>query len=272
MLKSHIDAVEGSLLAISRIPANSGHSLHKGTPREAFIKEFLVAHLPETVAIGSGEIIDSASAPRAQRNQYDIVIYNKSYPKLDFGGGISGFLIESVVATVEVKSTLAKKDLQQAIGAARNAKALAPQFVTVFQAGYIPPKVLNYVVAYDGPASMETVQGWLHEIHSDLGVSAFDLPLGDARLNQASPSIDGVFILGKGFSYFDNVPNGFNTPESRAGQPSVKWIYANSASGNLLLQFLFLQSAAANISGRWLNPIPYLSSFHVGGLQASTAA
>lgn len=272
MLKSHIDAVEASLLVISRIPANSGHSLHKGTPREAFIKEFLIAHLPETVAIGSGEIIDSESQPREQRNQYDIVIYNKSYPKLDFGGGVSGFLIESVIATVEVKSTLTKKDLQQAIGAARNAKALSPHFVTAFQAGYVPPKVLNYVVAYDGPANIETVQGWLHEIHSDIGVVAFDLPPGDERLNQPSPSVDGIFVLGKGFSYFDNVPNGFNTPESRAGQPSVKWIHANSTSGNLLLQFLFLQSATANISGRWLNPIPYLSSFHVPGLRASAAA
>jgi hypothetical protein len=253
MLKSHMDATENSLLAISRVPANSGHSLHKGTPREAFIREFLVAHLPETVAIGSGEVIDFSSEPRAQRNQYDIVIYNKSYPKLDFGGGVSGFLIESICA-------------------ARNAKELVPQFVTSFQAGYVPPRVLNYVVAYDGPASMQTVQGWLHEIHSEIGVSIPDLPPGDERLNRPSPSIDAMFILGKGFSYFDNVPNGFSTPDSRANQPSVKWIYADSPSGNLLLLFLFLQSATANISGRWLNPIPYLANFHVGGLHASTAA
>ena len=29
MLKSHMDAVEQHLLAISKVPANSGHSLHK---------------------------------------------------------------------------------------------------------------------------------------------------------------------------------------------------------------------------------------------------
>jgi len=181
-------------------------------------------------------------------------------------------LIESVVANVEVKSTLTKKDLQQAVGAARNAKALVPQFVTLFQAGYVPPRVLNYVVAYEGPASMETAQGWLHEIHSDLGISVSNLPTGDERLSHPSPSIDTMFILGKGFSYFDNVPNGFSKLSSRVGQPGVKWIYADSASGNLLLQFLFLQTAIANISGRWLNPIPYLSNFHVGSLRASTAA
>jgi len=49
MLKSHMDAVEEQLIATSKIPANSGHSLHKGTPREAFIKEFLQKHLPNAL-------------------------------------------------------------------------------------------------------------------------------------------------------------------------------------------------------------------------------
>jgi hypothetical protein len=57
-----MDAREDALIAISRIPANSGHSLHKGTPREAFIREFLESHLPENVAIGTGEIIDAKTA------------------------------------------------------------------------------------------------------------------------------------------------------------------------------------------------------------------
>ena len=106
MLKSHMDAKEDALIAISKIPANSGHSLHKGTPREAFIKKFLIDHLPSNVDIGTGEIIDAVSLPNQSCNQFDIVIYKRNYPKLDFGDGISGFLIESVIATIEVKSTL----------------------------------------------------------------------------------------------------------------------------------------------------------------------
>jgi len=144
MLKAHMDARENALVAISKIPANTGHSLHKGTPREAFIREFLTSHLPESVAIGSGEIIDASSVPRAKRNQFDIVIYKKNYPKLDFGGGIGGFLIESVVATVEVKSTITEQELEPAVLAARNAKSLVPNVTTSFSAGWTPPKVLNY--------------------------------------------------------------------------------------------------------------------------------
>ena len=74
MLKSHMDAIEDHLVSISKIPANSGHTLHKGTPREAFIKEYLEGHLSPNVAIGTGEIIDAASQPGAARNQFDIVI------------------------------------------------------------------------------------------------------------------------------------------------------------------------------------------------------
>ena len=70
-----MDAIENQLVAISQIPANAGHTLHRGTPREAFIKEFLENHLSANVAIGTGEIIDANSQPRVQRNQYDIVIY-----------------------------------------------------------------------------------------------------------------------------------------------------------------------------------------------------
>jgi hypothetical protein len=160
MLKSHMDAKEVALLAISKIPANSGHALHKGTPREAFIKEFLVDHLPSNVNIGTGEIIDADSLPNQSRNQFDIVIYKRNYPKLDFGGGIPGFLIESVIATIEVKSTLTSQELENATKASNAAKQLSPNVVQSFRTGYIPPKILNYVVAYDGPASMKTVYGW----------------------------------------------------------------------------------------------------------------
>src|SRR6266516_2389057 len=91
MLRAHMDAVEGSLLATSQIPANAGHSLHKGTPREAFIRQFLQGHLSERVAIGTGEIIDAHSPPNPpnnqQRHQFDIVVHKRDYPRLDIGGG-----------------------------------------------------------------------------------------------------------------------------------------------------------------------------------------
>ena len=263
-----MDLIEKQLIATSKIPANSGHSLHKGTPREAFIKQFLQSHLPGTVSIGTGEIIDNQSLPRQQRNQFDIVIYKKNYPKLDFGGGIDGFLIESVIATIEVKSTLTSTELESATKAAKNSKSLIKSVTQSFSTGYIPPAILNFIVAYDGPQNMSTVYGWIPKIHDSLNISCPSLSTdSNQRISTPSPSIDGIFILEKGFLYFDNVPIGFINDSVREQNPNSKWVFCNSNAGNLLLFFLFLQGATANIQGQWLNPDPYLRSFQVEGVQ-----
>lgn len=256
-----MDAKESALLALSKVPSGAGHSTHKGTPREAFIREFLESHLPTNLALGTGEIIDCSSRPGQQRNQFDIVIYKNNYPKLDFGGGISGFLIESVVATIEVKSTLTQSDLHQAVSAAKNAKSLSPSVIQAFRSGYCPPKVLNYVVAYDGPAQMGTVYNWINPIHQDIGVTIPDLPVdAQARQNTPAPTIDGIFVLGKGFIYFDNVQMGLDSEEVRRASPGMKWTVVNSTTGNLMVLFLFLQAANSGVQGKWLNPISYVEN------------
>ncbi|MBN1373496.1 MAG: hypothetical protein JW987_16275 [Anaerolineaceae bacterium] len=264
MLKSHIDAVEEHLLAISQIPANTGHALHKGTPREAFIKEFLANHLSERVAIGTGEIIDANSRPNEPRNQIDIVIYKRDYPKLDFGGGISGFLAESVIATIEVKSTLDKGGIRQSVRTARKIKQLRKSIVQPFSAGYQPPSILSYVVAYDGPVEMQTVHKWVTSTHDSDGIAYPAMGnTADARVQTASPSLDAVIVLGKGFMHFDNTPLDFLSDEIRAQHPETKWIIADTTKGSLFLLFIFITQAVSGVSGSWLDLGPYLESFAI---------
>jgi hypothetical protein len=196
------------------------------------------------------------------------VIYKKNYPKLDFGGGINGFLIESVVATIEVKSTLTSTDLESAIRAAKNSKSLKKSVTQSFSTGYIPPAILNFVVAYDGPQNMSTVSGWISQIHESLRISCPPLSTDPKiRLTTPSPSIDGVFILERGFLYYDNVPIGFVNDTVRQQHPNCNWVFCNTETGNLLLFFLFLQEATANVQGQWLNPGPYLKSFQLRDVQ-----
>jgi hypothetical protein len=52
--------------------------------------------------------------------------------------------------------------------------------------------------------------------------------------------------------------------------PDSKWIFADTNSGNLLLLFLFLQGATANMEGKWLNPLPYLKNFSLSNIQWGT--
>jgi hypothetical protein len=220
--------------------------------------------LSERVAVGTGEIIDANSKPREQRNQIDIVIYKREYPRLDFGGRINGFLAESVVATIEVKSLLDKDELRKTARAAKAIKALSRNVVSSFSAGYQPPSILSYVVAYDGPASMETIFGWLPDINATEGIVYPELPVSDdGRLRIASPSLDAIFLLGKGFIHFGNTQVGFFHGKALEQDSGAKWAIANTPRGSLLLLFLFRTSAVSGMTGAWLDPMPYLKSFSV---------
>jgi hypothetical protein len=264
VLQAHFDELERSLLAASKVPGLSGHSIHKGLPREAFIRKFLEAHLNERIAVGTGEVLDANSRPRQFRNQLDLVLYKKEFPKISFGpntdgGQINAFFSESVVATIEVKSLLTAIDIQNAMVAARRLKKLERHLDTSFVTGYIPPSILSYVVAYEGPSKMKTVFSWIQRAQRKLRIPKPRLgQTGAERYEIPSASLDGVFVLGKGFLFFDNSPMGFVTPDLRSAHPDRQWVLADSLDGNLLLLFLMLNQAASGLAAATLNPIPYL--------------
>jgi hypothetical protein len=60
-----------------------------------------------------------------------------------------------VIATVEVKSMLSKEGLEQAMKAAKTAKALEASVTTGFSTGYIPPKVLNFMLMQGATANSQ---------------------------------------------------------------------------------------------------------------------
>jgi hypothetical protein len=254
--------MEEHLLAISKIPANAGHMLHRGTPREAFVKEFLVDHLSARLSVGSGEIIDATSLPREPRNQFDIVIYKADYPKIALWAGLSAFLAESVVATIEVKSLLTEKDLDIAIKNASNAKRLQRHLVTAFTSGYVPPGILSYVIAYDGPANISTVYDWLLRSEASRGLNQQALPTnGEARQGVLSESLEGIFCLGNGSIIFDNALISLVTDQARAADRAARRQVIQSTDGNLLWLFLLLTQAGANTTGQWGDLVPYLQRY-----------
>ena len=248
LLQDHLTAVENMLLAQSRIPANAGHPLHKGTPR---------------VAIGQGEIIDVRTRANEPRHQNDIIIYRRNFPRIAFDYAISAYLAESVVATIEVKSALTKDELVKAVRAAHDIKQLERHDRHVMSAGYRPPSILSYVVAYDGPASMETVSGWLNPIHQELSL-AYPLIAPENRLSTPSPSLDGIFVLGKGFVLFANSPFTFAEIEQiRQQGVNVNWYFADTESDNLMLLFLLLTNVTTNIGETYFEPFAYLAQAQV---------
>ncbi len=264
MLTAHLNNIEEKLSSDFKVSSIAGHSLNKGSPREHFIRDFLKNHLPNIAAIGTGEIIGCNSEPGDRsRNQFDIVIYKNNYPKIHLSEDINAYLIESVIATIEVKSTLDKEGLTQAIIASRNVKLLERNIVQTMSSGYIPPSVLNFIVAYQGPTT-ETVMKWIDEIYTAKGIHENNAIEPEKRLEMPSASIDGIFILNRGFIQFDNSPADFRHAYS---QKIGNWVYCDTTNGNLTLLFVLLTQSMANMQGSWLNVFPYLKGFSVHDLK-----
>jgi hypothetical protein len=78
------------------------HPTNLGSAREHFIAEVLSHFLPSSVVVGSGEITDGEE----RSGQQDIIIYRSDFPVLTGFGSVNTYLIEGVIATIEVKSDL----------------------------------------------------------------------------------------------------------------------------------------------------------------------
>lgn len=90
-----------------------------GESREFFVREILSRFLPKSVEVGTGQIIDSN---HDLSNQIDIVISRPDFPVLTSMAMSDIFFAESVIATIEVKSTLKKGTLWEALDNSRSVK------------------------------------------------------------------------------------------------------------------------------------------------------
>jgi hypothetical protein len=102
------DFLEESLTREAKIAGLLGHKGTIGGAREFMVSKCLRSFLPSSVEIGSGVTIDSDGR---RSRQIDIIIYDPRFPALRTGAG-GLFLVEGVIATVEVKSRLTRKTLE----------------------------------------------------------------------------------------------------------------------------------------------------------------
>ena len=246
-VQSYFTDIEKTLLALSGIAGNAGHSVIKGSAREYFVKEFLSKNISPLWSVGSGEIIHRETQAAAKRNQIDAVIYNDQMPRFEYEPGSSAFLIEGVSAFIEVKTKLTKKGLKTAIETTKHIKAY-PRDITQRMNPYGKvknPRPYSFLFAFDGCGVKKLTQ-WLTETHEELGISFNKLvatPPRD-RHNYDNPSIDGVFILNKGYALLDSTPfqHGIDMKEadptciwsrSEADTLMMLWIYVNEINTRL---------------------------------------
>ncbi len=106
LFRSHFDRIRRRLEAEGNAARSFHHGLNRGLIREAFIREFLAQNISDLWGVSTGEIFDRETKEGEIRNQIDVVIHNKRYPKLPLAASIDLFFIETVSSTIEIKSRL----------------------------------------------------------------------------------------------------------------------------------------------------------------------
>ena len=255
LFRSHFNRIRRRLEAEGKAASSLHHGLNRGLIREAFVREFLAENISGFWGVGTGEIFHGEASEEEARNQIDVVIHNKRYPKLPLSVDIDLFLIETVSATIEVKSRLTKNDVRGAAAAAKRIKNMAQFAPQSFNpTGMVKnPRPYSFVFAYEGPAKIETVLKWMMEVSLE-----DDFRLDD--LKKAKPEdrfffnhlfLDGVFVLGKGFVLVDSLP--FESRVGRAIQEGVPvppeeiWIHGSDRE----LEILWLVMTALNEKLLW---------------------
>ena len=257
LFRSHFDRIRRRLEAEGNAAKSFHHGLNRGLIREAFIREFLAQNISDLWGVGTGEIFDGETKEGETRNQIDVVIHNKRYPKLPLAAGIDLFFIETVSSTTEIKSRLTKEDVRNAATVAKRIKSLARFDPQIFNpTGMVKnPRPYSFIFAYEGPAKIATVLDWVMAVSKE-----DDFGLDDLRNSKPGERgffnhlfVDGVFVLGKGFVAVDSLP--FKSTVERAIKqglsvpPSEIWIHGSERE----LEFLWAIINQLNEKLLWSN-------------------
>ena len=257
LFSSHLERIQRRLEAEGKAAQSFHHGLNRGLIREAFIREFLSENISEFWGVGTGEIFSRESRDQEARNQVDVVIHNKRYPKLPLAAGIDLFFVETVSSFIEIKSRLTKDDVKQAAAAAKRIKDLTDFESQQFNpTGMVKnPRPYAFIFAYEGPAKIETVLRWMRDISAegDYGLDRLGACNPEDRQFFDHQFVDGIFVLGKGFVVVDALP--FESQVARAIQmghevwPSEIWIHGSERE----LEILWILISTLNEKLLWSN-------------------
>lgn len=143
------------------------HNGVKGSAREDLLKDYLKKLLPEKYSISSGIIIDNS---QKQSKQQDFIIHDAFNCPSFFKTESNSILpIESVYATIEVKSTLDYSTLDQSVKnveSVRNLNKLINRNIIRNQYDNFYP--LGFVFAYSSTCSLEQIQKKLFELNKNI--------------------------------------------------------------------------------------------------------
>jgi len=122
-LKNSFEAAIHEIMAAFKNTENFQHAQTKGNEREIQVRNLFIKHLPNCYDAIGGEIVDVKGS---HSPQMDVIVYNTHRNKAFTSGNSRILPAEAPLVTVEVKSTLNKKEIRQSLASARKLKSLRP--------------------------------------------------------------------------------------------------------------------------------------------------
>lgn len=147
------------------------HFAERGAEAEIILADFLNLHLPKRYAAGSGLIIDNNNNISSQT---DVIIYDAlNSPIYRQGERVLILPSDNVASVIEVKSSLNKRQLEDAAQKIASVKSLDKSPITgadqpVTFSSLITTKTLGAVFAYGADTSLETLTENLRDINQDI--------------------------------------------------------------------------------------------------------
>jgi hypothetical protein len=130
-----------------------------------------------------------------------------------------------------------------------------------------PSDIQNYIIAYDGPEDGRKVYDWIIKSHNKLKIPNISLPIVRLQKQEINAnSVDGIFILKKGFILFANQPVYFQGQmEFDKEAIAHSWVVGNQDYGNLALLFLILlEKIGADKKIHVMYPAGYVKNHKMG--------
>lgn len=139
----------------------------RGNSRESVLKKYIKQLLPKKYAVGSGIVTDVYGT---QSKQQDFFVYDAfNSPVFLHMESFCVIPVESVYATVEVKSSITKETLVQSV---ENIKSVKQLSINVLKNSMFIPSNYNFIMgtifSYSSDSAIETIAQNLNEICKDI--------------------------------------------------------------------------------------------------------
>lgn len=280
-----IDAIEKTVAA-----ANSSgmieHSGLKGRLREIVVEELVKPFLNPHIRAATGTIVDPHGK---QSRQVDVILYDEQItPPILFSEREGVIPCHSVVATIEVKSSLTRTELKSAVENARSVKLLSYDYGNIPLSGEVglrhlfDAELLKLLPEGETKDSLKLALTTISSPACYVFAFTSDLALGDgsqveaARLrevvdetnNTGQPikiPISGLCVADRAFHYCRSIEPTSNTPvfaveqadPDQTGRPRDQSGSSYWASHNVVLEFISnLVNTCSTFAGqRWRIPL-----------------